>query len=83
MKASGRDIALSFEEVNENVLSYFNETSENILKKYEPKEALNRALALVSGFKSIILRRSLLSGLENYITFIMEFDERIPNLNYI
>ena len=74
---------MSFDEVNQDVLSYFDETSEKILQTYEPKEALNRALALVSGFKSIILRRSLLSGLENYITFIMEFEQRIPHLNHI
>ena len=45
---------MSFDEVNEDVLPYFEETSDSILNKYEPKEALNRALALISGFKSII-----------------------------
>lgn len=54
IKASGRDIAMSFDEVNKEVLPYFEETSDQILQKYPPKEALDRALALISGFKSII-----------------------------
>lgn len=74
---------MSFDEVNEDVLPYIDETSEKILQQYESKEALDRALALISGFKSIIQRRSLLTGVENYQTFIMESDQRIPHLNHI
>ena len=50
IKATARDLAFSFDKVSDNVLNYFHETSNELLEKYTPQEALTRALAIISGY---------------------------------
>ncbi len=50
MKANSRDIALGFDKVNEGVIPFFEETAQAIMDKYDPKIALCRALAIITGY---------------------------------
>lgn len=64
-------------------MQFFDNTSEEILSKYSAKEALNRALALISGYTKVIKQRSLLTGTEGYVSFILEFQNQIPNVGFV
>lgn len=54
MRANARDVVFGLDEVNEEVLPFFQETSEQILQKYDPVQALGRALALITGYTNSI-----------------------------
>jgi hypothetical protein len=64
------------------VLPYFEETVEELLKKYDAKEALSRALALTTGYTNMIKQRSLLFSAEGYITFMIEASHEIRSPGY-
>ena len=71
VKASARDILLGLDKVSDDVLPYFDEAVEEVLKKYGTKEALCRTFALVTGYTKLIRVRSLLGGCEGYITYAL------------
>jgi hypothetical protein len=51
--------------VNEDVIPFFDETAENLIKAHgnDPKKALCITLAYLSGhYKSVLMNRSLLTG---------------------
>lgn len=82
MKANARDITNSLSQVNTEVITHFEENVENILKQYDPKEALARALAIISGYTKGIKRRSLLSGAEGCLTYVIETHYEIDRPSY-
>jgi hypothetical protein len=51
------------------------------LKSYDTKEALCRALAMITGYTDIFQQRSVLSGSEGFITYVMITRERMYNTN--
>jgi len=57
-------------EVNEAVIEVFEDTAVELIEKYgDAKKALKYAIAFMSGHKTALAARSLLSGQEGYITF--------------
>lgn len=82
IKASARDISHSFDKVSDKVLSYFEESADDILEHYNPKEALSRALAIISGYTKSMKQRSLLFSTEGFVTYIIESDQEVRSLTY-
>lgn len=82
IRSNARDISNSFSQVNQQVLTHFEENVESILKDYDPKEALARALAIISGYSQGIKKRSLLSGAEDCVTFMIETPYEIDRPSY-
>lgn len=72
VKASARDIAISLKEVDDSVLSYFNEIAEEMINEVGTVKALSRALAYISGNTKKISQRSLLCSIEGYITYLVK-----------
>lgn len=63
IKAQARDITNHLSEVNNEVVDLFEETAQDIIERYGgAKEALKIALAYMSGHKTALTSRSLLSG---------------------
>ena len=83
IKASARDIAQSFDNVTPDILTLFSESSKDILQHYTPEEALQRALAIISGYTETMKQRSLLFSAEGYITYLVETDREVRGLGYI
>lgn len=72
MRSNARDISNSLSKVSPAVLSHFEENVDAILREYEPREALARTLAIISGYTQGLKRHSLLSGAEDMVTFMLE-----------
>lgn len=72
MRSNARDISNSLSKVSPSVLSHFEENVDAILREYEPREALARTLAIISGYTQGLKRHSLLSGTEDMVTFMLE-----------
>lgn len=77
MRSNARDISCSFDNVSNDVLVYFQENVKSILEKYEPEEAICRALAVISGYTKSVQQRSLLSSVEGYVTYQMEINYEV------
>lgn len=58
IEASARDIATSFATVHKDVLQPFASTAEDLVAEFGEKEALQRALAIISGNTEAIKQRS-------------------------
>ncbi len=74
---------ISFDKVDKNVINHFEEATEELISKYGNKEAMCRALALITGFHGIIQKRSLLTGREGYLTLLLETDRFIKNEYFV
>lgn len=72
LRASAKDVGISIDDVSEEVLPFFSEIVEDVFSRYEPLDALCRALAIISGYTQMFNTRSLLSSRENYITFMIK-----------
>lgn len=75
VKATARDISVSFDSVADDVLSLFKDTSAEILEKYTPQEAICRAVAIMSGCTKKLKQRSLISSLDGFITYVLKFND--------
>lgn len=82
VKANARDISNSLSQVKADVLTHFEDNVDSILKEYDPKEALARALAIISGYSQGIKKRSLLSGAEDCVTFLIETQYEVDRSGY-
>jgi len=82
LKASARDITNSLGKIPENMLYNFNEHVDNLLSQFEPKEALTRALALLTSQTIKNQNKSLLLSAEGYVTYCIEMDKDIEALTY-
>lgn len=83
IKSSARDIVISLKEVNEGVLEYFNEISEEMIKEEGAVRALSKALAFISGNTKKISQRSILCSIEGYITYIVRCPNEYQSPGYI
>lgn len=83
IKASARDIGLSFDDVSPDVLEFFKDSVKDILEHYSPEEALGRALAIMSGYTKKVKQRSLLSSTEGYVTYVLETDDEVRSMQYV
>lgn len=82
MRSNARDISCSFDNVSNDVLVYFQENVKSILEKYEPEEAISRALAVISGYTKSVQQRSLLSSVEGFVTYQMETDSEVRSASF-
>lgn len=65
------------------MLPYFEETAEVLKHKYGKNEALQRALAVISGYTKEIKQRSLLMSADGYITVVCETREEIRSMSFV
>lgn len=77
IKSNARDVLNSLSQVSPDVLTHFEDNVDLILQEYTPKEALARALAIISGYTQEIKNRSLLGGAEGCVTFLLETQQEI------
>lgn len=52
-------------------MDLFEPVAEEIMESLDPKEALARALACVSGYKDKFTTRSMLGSFEGYVTYVL------------
>lgn len=71
IKASSRDLVLSLQAVSKEIVDLFEPVAEEIMESLDPKEALARALACVSGYKDKFTTRSMLGSFEGYVTYVL------------
>ncbi|EGR28753.1 hypothetical protein IMG5_169500 [Ichthyophthirius multifiliis] len=83
VKASQTDIKKNLKTVNQEVVSMFQQVSEDLIQEFGPQEALSRALAYISGYIEGVKQRSLLCCLEGYCTYIVKAPHEIRGLGYI
>jgi hypothetical protein len=69
IEASSKDMMDSFQNVNQNILSNYEKMAEELLELYPPKEALTRAMALISKHETGFKSKSLITGQKDTITF--------------
>ena len=83
MSANLKDLMISFDKVDKNVIEHFEVATDELIEKYGNKEAMCRALALITGFHGIIKERSLLTGREGYVTFLLLCDRYVKNEYFV
>lgn len=83
IKATGISIKKQFDAVSGKVLPFFKSVAESILSTHEPVDALQRALAIISGYSKDIQQRSLLGSIENYVTYVIETKREIRGKGYV
>ena len=81
-KSTVRDVSYSFDNVSEEIAGLFEENVKTILAKYTPKQAIGRALAVISGYTNSLQQRSLLFSVEGFVTFKMELREEVESAEY-
>lgn len=69
----------SFDNLNNSVLPYFEETAKELIEKYSATGALARALAIISGYTKSLKQKSMLNSMEGMVTLQVSGD--IPNIN--
>lgn len=69
--------------VNRSVLGIFKEVSVSLLAEFGAEEALERAIAFISGFTEKLKQRSLLCCLEGYVTYIARTSSEFRGPGYI
>jgi ATP-dependent RNA helicase DDX21 len=81
IKANARDIVISMKNVPQEVLPLFTDIADELTEELGVREALCRALALISGCTEKFKQRSLLCSVEGYITYLAEnkIDFRSPS----
>lgn len=82
LKATAKDIGISIGQISPDMISCFSESVDTLLQKFEPKEALSRALALLTSQSAKSAKRSLLLSAEGYVTYIMEVEKEIDTISY-
>lgn len=53
------------------------------MKTHDPTDALQRALAIISGYSKDIQQRSLLGSMDGYITYVIETKREIRGKSYV
>lgn len=83
IKANARDISSSIKKVPHEVVSLFDDITDDLIENLGAKEALARALAIISGTNEKFKQRSLLCSIEGFITYLVETDVEFRNLSFI
>ena len=83
IKANSRDIITSIKKVPHEVVSLFDEISDELLESLGAKESLCRALAIISGTNEKFKQRSLLCSIEGFVTYFVETDVEFRSLSFI
>ncbi len=86
IKASSKGIVKNLEEVNDEVLPFFEETADLLIAKNkgDSRKALCAALAYLSGhYQNVLESRSLLTGQEKYVTFVMKFETTFNAVSFV
>lgn len=69
--------------VNRTVLNMFKEVSTALIEEFGAEEALERAIAFISGYTDKLTQRSLLCCLEGYVTYIVRTESEFRGPGYI
>jgi ATP-dependent RNA helicase DDX21 len=83
IKASQSDIKKNLISVNRTVLTMFKDVSMTLIEEFGAEEALERAIAYISGYTDKMTQRSLLCCLEGYITYIVRTTSEFRGPGYI
>lgn len=84
LRAAQRDISSSLRSVSENNLALFDETAQQLIEEVGPKEALQRALAYISGYSSNEMKqRSLLCSAEGMVTVQITFEIYFERIGFV
>jgi len=83
IEASAREFAISFKDVHKDVLEPFKATAEDLVDQFGQREALQRALAIISGNTQPIKQRSLLWAHEGFVTVTVKTSDEVRSLSYI
>jgi len=83
IKANARDIVTSIKKVPHEVVGLFDDIVDELIDNIGAKEALSRALAIISGTNEKFKQRSLLCSIEGFITYVVETDVEFRNLAFI
>jgi len=83
IKASCKEVITGLESVNPDMLPVFEESAQEIIDKIGERTALIRALAYISGYTQEITQRSLMCGIEGYITYVINCPIEFRSLGYI
>ncbi|KAL4480085.1 hypothetical protein ABPG74_020601 [Tetrahymena malaccensis] len=83
IRASQNDIKKNLMSVNRTVLGIFKEVSVDLIQEFGAEEALERAIAFISGYTEKMKQRSLLCCLEGYVTYIVRTPSEFRGLGYI
>lgn len=83
INATSISIKKQFDSVSDKVLPYFKNVAESIMKTHDPVDALQRALAIISGYSKDIQHRSLLGSMDGYITYVIETKREIWGKSYV
>lgn len=83
VRASAISIKKTFDGVSEKVLPFFQNTAKEILERHSAEDALQRALAIISGYTAEFKQRSILGSLENHLTYVIEGQREIRSKGYI
>jgi ATP-dependent RNA helicase DDX21 len=76
--SAARDAAQKVGEVEASVLSMFEEVAADLVSKHGAKEALERAIAVITGYTSDVPTRSLLSSSEGFTTVMWKSPPNNP-----
>ena len=58
--------------MDKEVLGHFSSIADQLIKEFGAKEAIQRAMAIISGNTKKIHARSLITGTENMVTFLFK-----------
>eukprot|EP01138_Halocafeteria_seosinensis_P000853 gb/GECG01000876.1/.p1 GENE.gb/GECG01000876.1/~~gb/GECG01000876.1/.p1 ORF type:complete len:737 (+),score=111.09 gb/GECG01000876.1/:1-2211(+) len=82
VKAAAAETVDKLSAVEDEAKHLFEESAKNCLDKYEPQEALARALAVISGYTSSMGSRSLLNSSDNFVTCVFKSPIEMRNLGF-
>lgn len=83
IKVAAADVVENLKKVDKSILPFFEDAADSILKDIGAKEALCMALAFISETSQDTLSsRSLQTGEDGVVTYIMKGDREIRNVSY-
>ncbi|KAF7722813.1 hypothetical protein EC973_002658 [Apophysomyces ossiformis] len=83
IKATTEDAIRSIDTVQPDVLSYFEESAQELIDKHGAKSAVAAALAYITGYHQGVPSRSLLTSMEGYTTLYCRLNRAIQHFGYI
>ena len=69
--------------MDKEVLGHFSSIADQLIKEFGAKEAIQRAMAIISGNTKKIHARSLITGTENMVTFLFKNNQEVRSLSWV
>lgn len=83
IKASGKGVIEGLDKVCDEVLPHFEEAANELIESKGALKAVQLALAYISGNTEKIKQRSMLTGTEGFVTFIVKCDEEFRGVSFV